>query len=208
MSPVFFRRRAVAQPAVDADLDRCLIRAVDASFAEGAERAGDWCACRPGCTACCLGPFPITELDAWRLREALRVMAEADPDRASRVRRRARAAIAVMGPRFPDQGDDEAEEAFCARHDALPCPALDPETGRCDLYDARPISCRTYGPPVRIGDEDLPPCDLWFDGAPLDAIERARVEPDPGDLEGTLLAALGATVTPERHTSVAHALLA
>jgi Fe-S-cluster containining protein len=126
------------------------------------------------------------------------------PERAAAVTRRAQEAVAVMTPGFPGDaaagvlGEDErAEEAFCERHASLPCPALDPATGACDLYSWRPISCRTYGPPVRFGDQELPPCRLWFQSSvaggapgPIEAIERARVEPDPDDQERDLLEAV------------------
>jgi Fe-S-cluster containining protein len=174
--------------------DRLLLDAVDAAFAESARRAGPACACRVGCTECCQGPFPVNALDAWRLREGLRVLEEKDPERAEAVRRRARAAVQEMAEAFPGNretgeltDDEQAEEAFCERFRALACPALDPATGACDLYEARPISCRTYGPPVRFGAQDLPPCRLWFAQSSPAAIEAARVEPDPDDRERELL---------------------
>src|SRR5258705_2175192 len=108
--------------------DRELIQIVDAALAEAARRAGSWLACRPGCFACCIGPFPISALDAERLREGLAVLASHDPERAARIRTRALAYRA---------GEDE------------PCPALDPQGGTCDLYDARPLTCRTVGPAIR-----------------------------------------------------------
>lgn len=46
-----------------------------------------------------------------------------------------------------------------------PCPALDPGTGTCDLYAHRPITCRTFGPAIRMGGELLPVCELCFVGA-------------------------------------------
>ena len=46
-----------------------------------------------------------------------------------------------------------------------PCPALDPETGTCDLYASRPITCRCFGPPVRCDSGALGICELCFDGA-------------------------------------------
>src|SRR5690242_261004 len=49
---------------VDAAGDRAFIQIVDAATAEAARRSGPWLACRPGCTQCCIGPFPITQLDA------------------------------------------------------------------------------------------------------------------------------------------------
>ena len=51
--------------------DRELIQIVDAAMAEAARLGGAWLVCRPGCAECCLGPFPITQLDARRLREGL-----------------------------------------------------------------------------------------------------------------------------------------
>jgi Fe-S-cluster containining protein len=177
--------------------DRLLLVLVDAAFAESAGRASRWCACRPGCTECCQGPFPINALDAWRLREGLEMLEARDPERAAAVRERAGATVRLMTPDFPGDpatgilGDDErAEEGFCERHASLPCPALDLPTGTCDLYESRPISCRTYGPPLRFGDQSLAPCRLWFQGAPPDAIEHARVEPDPEDRERDLLEAV------------------
>jgi Fe-S-cluster containining protein len=174
--------------------DGLLLEVVDAAFAESARRAGSHCVCTPGCHECCLGPFPINALDVWRIRDGLIQLRERDPDRADAVLERAREAVSVMRESFPGDaetgglgGDEQAEEAFWERFAARPCPALDPGTGRCDLYPWRPNSCRTCGPPVRFGDQHLPPCHLWFKGAPSEAVEAARVEPDPDDLERELL---------------------
>jgi Fe-S-cluster containining protein len=186
--------RAASRPT-----DRRLLALVDAALAEAASRAGPLLACRPGCTACCLGPFPISALDAERLRRGLAVLERTDPARAARVRARARHAAACLTPGFPGDPrtgilgpDDAAEEAFCDAHAALPCPALDPDLGTCDLYRWRPLSCRTFGPPARIAGEPLPPCSLCFVGASADAVEACRVTFDPDDLEGALLARLEA----------------
>src|SRR5580704_5294796 len=99
-----------------------LIQIVDAALAESVRKSGDWLACRPGCCECCMGPFPITEDDAVRLRHGLRELESRDSGRAARIRERAR----EWG-----EGDEER------------CPALDPDSGTCDLYAARPLTCRT-----------------------------------------------------------------
>ena len=144
--------------------DQQLVQLVNATLAEAFRLAGRWLACKPGCTECCIGPFPITPMDAARLRRGLAELDRADPPRAERVRRRANREVALTAPGFPGDpatgifnGEEEAEEAFATRWETLPCPALDPDTGRCDLYPWRPISCRTFGPPVQIGAELLPP---------------------------------------------------
>jgi len=40
----------------------------DAAMAEATRLSGSWLVCKAGCAECCLGPFPITQLDARRLR--------------------------------------------------------------------------------------------------------------------------------------------
>jgi Fe-S-cluster containining protein len=196
--------------------DGQLLRRVDAVLEDAAYRAGDRLACRVGCTECCIGPFPITWLDARRLAEGLRELARKQPARAAAVRKRARAARGEMRRDFPgdpDTGrlseDESARERFFDRHGSLACPALDPRTGACELYAARPLTCRTYGPPVRIGREDLPPCRLCFVGASEREIERCRVVIDREGLEDRLLRRLHRAGEPAAaETVVAFALSA
>jgi Fe-S-cluster containining protein len=188
--------------------DRELIQIVDAALAEANRKAGAWLVCRPGCTECCIGPFPITRLDAIRLRRGLVELAAADPERAARVRVRARESAGRIAPDFPGDrnsgilGDcEEAEARFAALAEEEPCPALDPETGLCDLYAARPITCRMFGPAVRCGTEALGVCELNFQGASDDEIAACEVNIEAGELESELLAAL-----PPGETIVAFAL--
>ena len=179
--------------------DRDLVQIVDAALAEAARKSGDWLACRPGCTECCMGPFAITQLDAVRLRQGLEELRARDPERAARVKSRARDYVARIAPAYPgdlatgvlDEGDS-AEERFAGLGEEEPCPALDPETGTCDLYSARPITCRTFGPPVRCGEESVGVCELCFKGASDEEIARCEVEMDPDQLEPALLEELEA----------------
>jgi Fe-S-cluster containining protein len=171
--------------------DAELLRVLADSWGRAAALAGDHLACRPGCTPCCIGPFPITSLDAERLREGLRGLA---PETREAVVGRARADVAAMRASFPGDldagalgGDDDAIESFLSEHGERPCPALDPASGTCVVYAHRPVSCRTFGPPTRIGGEDLPPCRLCFATAGPAEIERCRVEPDPAGIEDALL---------------------
>lgn len=185
--------------------DRRLLAVVDEALAEAVRRADrgegtSWLACRPGCTECCHGPFPINELDARRLRLGLAELAIRDPQRAESLTLRAQAQLPALREGFP--GDPETglltdgdDDLYFTRHGGLPCPALDPETGRCDLYAHRPLTCRTFGPPVRIGESLLPPCHLCFQDASAEVVEACRVEPDPHGLEDRLLARLSAEET-------------
>ncbi|HZT32583.1 MAG TPA: YkgJ family cysteine cluster protein [Bryobacteraceae bacterium] len=201
-------------PFADADAaDRRLIQIVDAALAEGGRRSGAWLACRVGCTECCLGPFPINMLDARRLARGLAGLAARDAERAARIRERARQAVAELAADFPGdpatgilREDEKAEERFCERHAALPCPALDPDSGGCELYAARPLSCRSYGPPVRLGAEALPPCRLCYQGASQAEVEDCRVEIDPEGVEFAALEELEAAGAPRGQTLIAFAL--
>src|ERR1700674_5227456 len=145
--------------------DFALVQIVDAALAEAARKSGDWLVCRPGCYECCIGPFPISQLDALRMRQGLAELERRDAPRAQRVRQRARDYLARYGSDFPGdlatgvlEESEEAEEGFAAFADEEPCPALDPETGTCDVYAARPMTCRIFGPPVRSGPEAVGGC--------------------------------------------------
>jgi Fe-S-cluster containining protein len=186
-----------AGPDGIADRDRVFLRVLDAGLHAGAERAGARLSCRRGCTECCRGPFPVNLLDAARLRAGRAELAGVDPARAAALRARAEKSVADMAGCFPGDtrtgrlaDDDSAQDAFFARFASRPCPALDPETGGCDLYAWRPVSCRTYGLPVRLGLEDLPPCRLCFAGSTAAEVESCRVEPDPHGEEDAILTAL------------------
>lgn len=193
--------------------DHELIRIIDAAMAEAARRSGSWLACRPGCTECCLGPFPITVLDARRLRLGLAELEQRDPVRAARVRERADRAVARLSPAFP--GDTEtgtlrkdfaSDERYAEWAEDDPCPALDPATGFCDLYEARPVTCRTFGPAVRCGPGALGVCELCYHGASEEQIAACEVETDSENLEARLLDELQATTGAHGETIVAFAL--
>src|ERR1700675_2965314 len=94
--------------------DQQLIQIVDSALTEAARRSGEWLVCRPGCTQCCIGAFPINQLDALRLRQGLADLEVREPQRAERVRERAREAVTRLSKDFPgepvtgilDEGDE------------------------------------------------------------------------------------------------------
>ncbi len=134
-------------------------------MAEAVRRGGAWIACRPGCFECCLGPFPISQSDATRLREGL---ARLDDAARARVQGRAAAYAAAIGS-YDEDGLPEGMD------DAL-CPALDPATGCCDLYEYRPVTCRTFGPAVKTLDGAVAACDLCYRGVADEEIAACAVE--------------------------------
>ncbi len=196
-------------PAGDSEL----VQIVDASLAEAAHRAGPWLVCRPGCTQCCHGAFAINALDAARLAEGMDALRAADPTRAGQLEQRAMDWIATYQNDFPGdpktgQLDDSpaSRGRFAGFANEAPCPALDPDTGLCELYESRPMTCRVFGPPVRvdsIADTNvLGHCELCFSGATSDEIASCEM-PTPRALEDQFLTELPA----QGETVVAYALL-
>lgn len=193
--------------------DEALVAEVDAAMAEAARLAGPLFGCGPGRTDCCRGPFPVNLLDARRLQRGIAALGTRDPARAEAVRGRAADAVSRLSASLPGDpatgllgGDETLEERFCAEHSGEPCPALDPGTGRCDLYEWRPLACRTLGPPVRIGGVDLPPCPFCFGAAPPSEREGCRAAPDPEGREDALVEELERRLHVRGETLVAFAL--
>jgi Fe-S-cluster containining protein len=177
--------------------DGALIQIVDAALADAAQRSSEWLVCRPGCTQCCVGVFAINQLDAARLQQGLARLEKTDPQRAGRIRWRARASVERLAVEFPgnaktgvlDEGP-EADRRFAEFANDEVCPVLDPETGLCELYGARPMTCRTFGPPVR-SEDGLGVCELCYQGATDEQIAACEMVTDPNndpdDLESKLL---------------------
>lgn len=177
--------------------DSALVQIVDASLADATRRAGEWLVCRPGCTQCCYGAFAINQLDVHRLRAGMNLLRAADSKRAAQVERRARQWIAEFGGDFPGDrttgrlGETDAEqERFEEFANDAPCPALDPATGLCDVYEWRPMTCRVFGPPVQTGTGDgvraLGHCELCFIGASAEQVAGCEM-PVPNELEESLV---------------------
>ena len=192
-----------------------LVQIVDHALSDATARAarpdgGSWLACRPGCTPCCHGVFRISALDAQRLRMALSAMQEGDPVRAAAIQARAVALSETLAPFFPgdprtgilDADGYEGWESFAELPEAdAPCAALDPSSGRCELYAARPLTCRIFGPPVQnVGGIGI--CELCYVGADEADILNGEMHLAHGALEEELDREL-----PPEETVIAWALL-
>lgn len=108
--------------------------------------------CRLGCTSCCIGPFPITILDAQILQEGLACL---PPDHRQRIEQRAIEQTTAMETAFPqltqtdllDTWSDQEIDRLVTEFHQHPCPALEADGG-CGLYDHRPLVCRSMGIPT------------------------------------------------------------
>jgi Fe-S-cluster containining protein len=192
-----------------------LIQIVNAALADTFQKSGKWLACKPGCSQCCHGVFAINQLDAIRLRRGLAELELQDPERAARVRERALDAIARLSEEYPgdpvtgilDEDDtDEAAKRWDDFGNAEPCPVLNPETGTCELYEFRPVTCRTFGPAL-TSDGDLGHCELCFVGATEEEVIASEMHPDPDNLESDLLEELQKSTGACGETIIAFALV-
>lgn len=152
-----------------------LFQKVDLFFARASAVHGPRMACAPGCADCCHRRFSVTRLEAAALSDALAAL---PPERRAELSGRAR------------EGDREM------------CPALDPD-GRCAVYEARPLICRTHGLPIRFPPPPdrkalpvLDACPRNFAGEDLRALDPSTVL-DQGTLS-TVLGALDAAFADEQ----------
>lgn len=169
-----------------------LFRIIDAALSDATLSSGSWLACRPGCHQCCVGVFPVSQLDAEALRSALDT---SEPALADRIRTRAAASRDRLTPNYPGDPttgllftEPEHEDRFEDFANDEPCPVLDPTTGTCDLYAARPVQCRTFGPPIRDEEESLTVCELCFVDAPAEEVARCEMDQSWRPYEDDLIA--------------------
>src|ERR1035441_205149 len=193
--------------------DSFLVQIMDSALADAAARAGERLVCKLGCTQCCHGAFVLSPLDVLRLRTGMEKLRETEPELAAEIAHRAGMWVVEHGAEFPGNVETgllgntpEERERFEGFASAAACPALDPATGRCDVYAWRPMTCRVFGPPIRMdaggGKLALGHCELCFAGASEAEVARCEM-PVPHELEAELLDEIGV----KGETVVAFALL-
>lgn len=133
---------------------RALVAKVDGFFARVRACHGDRMRCASGCSACCGHALTLSPVEAESVREHVATLPA-----------EVRARLAARAKRTE------------------PCPALD-DDGRCAIYEARPLICRSQGVPMRVGAAALPVlpegaadehglsvCPLNFEGVDLSSLE-------------------------------------
>ena len=118
--------------------------------------------CGRGCSLCCYGLFEIGSGDVPIIAEGLEKL---HPMRRKKIVKRALELI--VSSRHPNLRECSAieKEEFFDRTASTPCPNLN-ESGECMIYDSRPLVCRTFGLPLRDGDNYLGDvCELNFTSA-------------------------------------------
>jgi hypothetical protein len=151
---------------------RALVAKVEGFTAAAFERRKADMACRSGCDGCCHAWLTVSPVEADVVREAVSLLG---PE--------ARAELAARGRR--EQAREEAGQA--------PRCAMLAADGRCDIYAARPLVCRTQGHALRYPSGFVPVeavrlrgasgevthCPLNFAGRPpepADVLDAERVD--------------------------------
>lgn len=173
-------------------------------------------ACRAGCFGCCVGLFDISLPEAALVRAGV---ARLDVEDREDVFRRARRIVEESAAAFP--GDvrtglldparsEDADDHYFAVVADRACPMLELPSGRCRIYEERPITCRTYGFAwSRDGAVFHPPCGLNLPGASGERQLETSVDLDHLDQAeevGGELAA-GLEIEPGSETTIPHAVL-
>lgn len=173
-------------------------------------------ACRAGCFGCCIGLFEISLAEAVLVRSGVATLP--DEVRAD-VLSRARRIVAESARAFPGDAErglldpDRTEAADDAYFEVVAdraCPMLELPSGRCRIYAARPITCRTYGFAwAKDGAIIHPPCGLNLPGAPAERQLRASIDigriDEAGDVAAAIAEDLG--LEPEVESTIAHAVV-
>ena len=194
-----------------------LIQIVTTALTSATQRSGHHLVCKPGCYQCCIGVFPISHEDAARLRGGLALLEQSDPEKANRIHTRVTESLTKLDPWFPGDiatgilnEDYEAAILFEEFANDEPCPVLDLEHGTCDLYEHRPILCRTFGPPMRSegdnGEVNLATCELCYIHATTEEIAACELDPAIPGLEEASNKAFNAAHQLHGETLIAYAL--
>lgn len=131
-----------------------LVTEVDKAFAQVQAQHGDCINCGEGCSDCCHAMFDLSLIEALYLNHKFNAAYEGQRrstilDRADQAERRGYK-IKRQAFHLSRGGARTAEILEAIAKARVRCPLLG-DDDRCDLYDARPITCRLYGIPTSIG---------------------------------------------------------
>lgn len=141
------------------DRYRNILDLADRHFTAVAETQPQNLQCGAGCSLCCYGLFEIGSGDVAVIADGL---SKLHPMRRKKIVRRALEIVESTSHPNLRECSPEEKEAFLDRTEAIPCPNLD-DTGRCMIYEHRPLVCRTFGLPLREGATYLGDiCELNF----------------------------------------------
>lgn len=131
---------------------KLILEEIDRWFKRCQQLYPDEIVCSTGCSECCRGLFDITILDAALLNVGFGGLTD---DVRLRVRMQAEERLRAIQSSWPEfrqpfilnYRPEEEREMLLASDNETPCVLLD-DSGRCLLYDYRPMTCRLHGLPL------------------------------------------------------------
>ncbi len=161
-----------------------LIQIVDAAMADAALRSGGHLVCRPGCSQCCVGVFPIAQEDADRLHRAC-WRSSRPIQHAPSAYTSARPSVDASGSLVSRRCGNGNSRRILRRSRSLrgvreqrALPRSRPHNRDLRSLCSAPVLCRTFGPPMRTEEDNLATCELCYIHASTEEI--AACELDPG----------------------------
>jgi len=156
-----------------------LLASVDDLFERVRAQCGEAVTCRPGCSDCCHAVFDISLVEALYINHKFNqdfqgLERQAVLDRADEAERKQvkLARKAFKRSESGVQAEDVLEEVAKKR---IRCPLLKADD-TCELYHARPVTCRLYGVPMAMADQSYT-CGLsgFEPGKPYPTVNLERI---------------------------------
>ncbi len=164
---------------------KALVQQVDMAFEKVQKEYDDCVRCKVGCADCCHALFDLTLIEAVYIKQKFdsKFAKEGREELIERANQADRQTCRIKRQAYKEHQDGKSEQEILEEMATkrVRCPLLNSED-QCDLYDARPITCRLYGVPTVIGDQ-AHTCGLSgfkkgqsYPTAKLDAIQQKLYE--------------------------------
>lgn len=162
-----------------------LVRQVDLAFQKVQQEYDDCVRCKVGCADCCHALFDLTLIEAIYIKQQFdtKYPEEGREELIEKANKADRQVYQIKRQAHKDHQSGKTQEQILEELAAkrVRCPLLNSQD-QCDLYEARPITCRLYGVPTVIGDQ-AHTCGLSgfekgrsYPTAKLDAIQQKLYE--------------------------------
>ena len=115
---------------------------IQQEFDRNVLKYGDKLKCRRGCSGCCSQLFRITGMDAYIIREHIKIL---PLEEQVRLRKNAEQYLKKVSELKTGDSSNVSDDTI--KKGDIPCPALGSE-GECTIYEARPVVCRRFGIPI------------------------------------------------------------
>ena len=106
--------------------------------------------CEAGCSDCCHAVFGLFPIESMYLNHHFGDLNEAIKQQAFKQGEIADGELLDMQKQLEECGDDHAGMNRVMAQTRVRCPLLTDEH-KCLIYDRRPVTCRVYGIPTRVG---------------------------------------------------------